>query len=210
VGAFDVESTVQKLGGAAERIARQIAFILEIDKAKSVIRRSRLLDGSRRENDAEHSWHLAVMALLLAEYANEPVDACKVAKMALVHDIVEIDAGDTFVYDLQGDKQEREQKAADRIFGLLPEDQRDEMRALWEEFEARSTPEAKFAAALDRLQPLLHNFFTRGSTWKEHGIPKERVIAINEHMAQGSELLWAYAKGLIDLAEQRGYLKPST
>ncbi len=210
MGTFDVESTVGNQLAASDRLARQISFILEIDKAKNVLRRSRILDESRRENDAEHSWHLAMMALLLSEYANEPVDVCKVIKMTLVHDIVEIDAGDTFAYDgpSHDDKEEREQKAADRIFGLLPEDQRDEMRSLWMEFEKRETPEAKFAAALDRLQPMMLNFFTKGSTWREYDIPKDRVKSFNEHMTHGSAQLWEYAKGLIDLAAQRGYLRP--
>lgn len=205
---FDIESTIDNLGGERGRLARQIAFVLEIDKAKRVLRRTRILDGSRRENDAEHSWHLAVMALLLSEYADHSVDVAKVIKMALVHDIVEIDAGDTFAYDAPGfeDKEEREQRAADRIFGLLPEDQRDELRSLWEEFEARQTPEAKFAAALDRLQPILHNYFTNGSTWREYGITRDRVIGFNEHMSKGSTFLWEYAKGLIDLAARNGYL----
>ena len=209
MGSFDIESTVGDRSAAGDRLARQVAFILEIDKAKSVIRRSRILDGSRRENDAEHSWHLAVMALVLSEYANEPVDLGKVIKMLLVHDIVEIDAGDTFAYDGAGydDKNEREQRAADRIFGLLPEDQRDEFRALWEEFEARKTPEAKFAAALDRLQPMMLNFFTEGSTWREYDIPKDRVIGFNQHMGEGSSRLWAFARGLVDLAVERGYLR---
>lgn len=137
------------------RLRRQLDFILEIDKAKAVLRRSRLLDGSRRENDAEHAWHLAVMALVLAEYANEPIDLSRVVKMLLVHDIVEIDAGDTFIYDDSDPaaKAERERQAAHRIFGLLPADQQQELLALWEEFEARRTADARFAAALDRLQP---------------------------------------------------------
>lgn len=209
MGTFDVESTIGDRLANSDRFARQIAFILEIDKAKNIMRRSRLLDKSRRENDAEHSWHLAMMALLLSEYSNEPIDVAKVIKMVLVHDIVEIDAGDTFAYDGAGrdDKEEREQRAADRIFGLLPEDQRDELRSLWEEFEARESPEAKFAAALDRLQPMMLNFFTQGSTWKEYDVPKGHVVSFNQHMENGSQHLWAYAKGLIDLAVERGYLR---
>jgi len=192
----------------SDRLEQQIRFILEIDKAKTVLRRSRILDGSRRENDAEHSWHLAVMALLLAEYAERPVDIARVVTMLLIHDIVEIDAGDTFVYDAtsNADKDEREQKAADRIFGLLPEDQGRAFRSLWEEFEARSTPEAKFAAALDRLQPLLANFHTDGSTWREHNITHEQVLAINRHMHEGSGRLWEYARALIDEAVRNGDL----
>src|SRR5262249_50705513 len=148
----------------SDRLARQIAFIIEIDKAKQVLRQTLLMDGSRLENDAEHSWHLAVMALLLAEYAGEAVDLLRVLKMVLIHDLVEIDAGDTFVYDVEAlaTRREREERAADRIFGLLPADVEEEFRALWEEFEAQATPEARFAAALDRLQPLLHNYHTGG------------------------------------------------
>lgn len=194
------------------RLRRQLDFILEIDKAKAVLRRSRLLDGSRRENDAEHAWHLAVMALVLAEYANEPIDLSRVVKMLLVHDIVEIDAGDTFIYDDADphEKAQREQKAAHRIFGLLPPDQRQEFLSLWQEFEERSTPDARFAAALDRLQPLLANYHTQGSTWKEHGITKAQVIARNRHMHEGSETLWQYAEALITDAVAKGYLADGT
>ncbi len=191
-----------------ERLRRQIEFILEIDKLKSVMRRSYLLDGSRHENSAEHSWHLAVMALVLAEHANEPVDVCHVLKMLLVHDIVEVDAGDTYCYDdaANRDKAERERRAAERLFGLLPPDQGEELRALWEEFEARRTPEAKFAAALDRLMPLMHNVFTRGRSWQEHGVTRDQVEARNRPMAEGAETLWAFASRLIQQAVDEGLL----
>ena len=191
------------------RLLRQIEFILEIDKAKQVLRRSHILDGSRRENDAEHSWHLALMALVLAEHANEPVDVCRVVKMLLIHDVVEIDAGDTFVYDADGQagRQARERAAAERIFGLLPPDQGEELRQLWEEFERRQSPDARFAAALDRLQPLLANYHTQGSTWRAHDVARDAVIAFNRHMQEGSQRLWAYASGLIEEAVARGYLK---
>src|SRR5690606_13001631 len=144
---------------SADRLQAQLAFLLEIDRLKRILRRTSLVGGDRRENSAEHSWHLAVMAMILAEHANEPVDALHVLKMLLVHDIVEIDAGDTFAYDVQAnqDKEAREQAAAERIFGLLPADQRDEIRAMWEEFDARVTPEARFANAMDRLMPALQN-----------------------------------------------------
>ena len=159
-----------------ERLERQIAFILEIDKLKSVLRRSYLLNEERHENSAEHSWHLSVMALVLAEHANAEINQLRVLKMLLVHDIVEIDSGDTYVYDAAGNdtKAEREQEAARRIFGLLPGDQQLEITQLWQEFEARETPEAQFAAALDRLMPLLHNYHTEGRSWREHGIAKSR------------------------------------
>lgn len=192
----------------ADRLERQIRFILEIDKLKTVLRRSYILDGSRYENSAEHSWHLAVMALVLAEHANQPVDLCRVIKMLLVHDIVEVDAGDTYCYDEHAnrDKAEREQRAADRLFGILPPDQRDELQALWEEFEARQTPEAKFAAALDRLMPLMHNFFTNGRSWQEHGVTLEQVLERNSPMAEGAAPLWTFAKKLIDQAVEQGLL----
>src|SRR6185369_16498977 len=148
---------------AAERFERQIRFVLEIDKLKTIIRRTYLLNTDRAENTAEHSWHLAVMAILLAEHANEPVNVAKVVKMVLVHDIVEIDAGDTYFYDSNAalDKPEREMAAADRIFALLPEDQAKELRDLWDEFEDGRTPEARFALALDRFIPQLHNYYTQ-------------------------------------------------
>ncbi|MGI4788091.1 MAG: HD domain-containing protein [Janthinobacterium lividum] len=191
-----------------ERLDRQISFILEIDKLKSVLRRSYLLNEPRHENSAEHSWHLSVMALVLAEHANAEVDTLRVLKMLLVHDIVEIDAGDTFVYDTAGNetKAAREQEAARHIFGLLPTDQQRELTQLWQEFEARTTPEAKFAAALDRLMPLLHNFHTQGRSWKEHGISQEQVLRLNRHIADGSETLWDYVKALINEATDRGFL----
>ena len=195
----------------SERLGRQMAFLREIDKLKSVYRRTLLMDGSRFENDAEHSWHLAVMAVLLAEHANtRGLDMAKVIRMVLAHDLVEIDAGDTYVYDTAGNvgKVEREKKAADRIFGLLPGDQAAEFRMLWDEFEARETPEARFAAALDRVQPLLHNFATQGIVWRQHGITSGRVAERNRHVAEGSRALWAYAEGLIREAVARGYLEP--
>ncbi len=194
------------------RLAAQIRFIVEIDKIKNVFRRTYLMDHSRYENDAEHSWHLAVMAMLLNEYAAEQgIDILKVIKMVLIHDIVEIDAGDTFCYDEVGheDKAEREQAAADRIFAILPADQAAELRALWDEFEARQTPEARFAAALDRLQPLLHNYNTDGAAWREHGITVDRVIDRNRHMAEGAPELWEYAASFIRDAVEKGFLAPA-
>jgi putative hydrolases of HD superfamily len=192
-----------------ERFRQQLDFIQEIDTLKHVYRRTYLLDGARLENDAEHSWHLAVMVLLLTEYAAEqPLDTLRMVKMVLIHDLVEIDAGDTYLYDEQAgrDKAEREQRAADRIFRLLPEDQAMEFRALWDEFEARATPEAQFAASLDRFQPLLHNYATKGKSWKEHGIRSEQVIQRCQHIQDGSPQLWAYAEALIQRSVEAGYL----
>ena len=193
------------------RLQQQLRFILEIDRLKQVFRQTYLLDGSRKENDAEHSWHLAVMAMLLAEHAaGDGIDVPRVMKMVLVHDLVEIDAGDTFCYDEAGNatKAAREQAAADRLFALLPADQGAEIRSLWEEFEARATPEARFAAALDRLQPLLHNLHTEGRAWREHGVTAEMVIARNRHIADGAPALWALVERLIRAAVAKGHLAP--
>ena len=193
---------------STDRLQRQISFILEIDALKSVLRQSYLLAAARQENAAEHSWHVAVMAVVLAEHANEPVDPSRVARMMLIHDIVEVDAGDTYVYDESGaaGKEERERMAADRLFGMLPADQAGELRALWAEFEACRTADARFAAALDRLMPVLHNVHTSGRSWREHGITADRVIARNSTMREGSEVLWAYARSLIEDAVAKGHL----
>jgi len=192
-----------------QRLSQQVAFLREIDKLKGVYRQTYLMDGSRKENDAEHSWHLAAMAVVLSEHAAEPgTDVGRVVRMVLVHDLVEIDAGDTFAYDEAGerDKAAREQAAADRIFAILPAGQGAELRDLWDEFEARQTPEAKFAAALDRLQPLLHNYYTQGAAWREHGVTADKVIARNRHIAEGAPGLWRFAEGLIRDAVEKGYL----
>jgi putative hydrolase of HD superfamily len=192
-----------------ERLKKQINFISEIDKLKNIGRQTYLIHDDRHENDAEHSWHIAVMALILSEYAEERrLDILRVVKMLLIHDIVEIDAGDTFIYDTEGnkDKWEREQKAAERIFHLLPDDQAKELYELWEEFEEKESEESKFAASLDRFQPLLHNYLTRGKAWKEHNIQSRQVKQRNEHMNNGSSRLWNYAKKLINSAVKRGYL----
>lgn len=191
------------------RLNQQIDFILEIDRLKAVFRRTYLTDASRFESSAEHSWHIAVIAMVMAEHANEPdIDLLKVIRMLLIHDLVEIDAGDTFAYDrkAQTGKQAREQAAAERIFRLLPPDQAADFRALWEELEARHTPEARFAEALDRFQPLLHNLYTRGKSWREHGVRKEQVIAFNSHMKQGASELWDFAAAGIEKAVERGDL----
>ena len=192
----------------AERIEQQIAFIVEIDRLKQVLRQTYLIDGKRRENSAEHSWHLAVMAVLLSEDAREELDLARVIKMLLLHDVVEIDAGDTFAYDeaAHADKEERERLAAERIFNLLPADLAGEVFALGEEFEAGATPEAKYAEALDRFQPILLNYGSAGIAWREHGISSEQVIARNRHIEAGAPGLWTYVRGLIDRAEDNGYL----
>ncbi|MBP3950439.1 HD domain-containing protein [Bacillus suaedae] len=191
-----------------DRLMKQIEFIVEIDKLKSIYRQSFIMDGSRQENDAEHTWHLSMMAIILLEHANESLSIVRVLKMLFIHDIVEIDAGDTFAYDTTGylDKFEREKAAAERIYGLLPIDQRDELFALWIEFEEGNTAEAQFAAAVDRLQPLLHNFYTEGKSWRKHGITREMVLDRNKHIALGSKKLWNYAQKLIDEAVEKGYL----
>ncbi|MDA0711843.1 MAG: HD domain-containing protein [bacterium] len=190
------------------RLHAQIGFLLEIDKLKQVFRQTYLLDETRKENDAEHSWHFAMFAVMLAEYANEKVDLLKVVKMALVHDLVEIDAGDTFLYDTarNADKAERENRAADRIFGLLPTDVGEELKDLWTEFEARETPEARFAGAIDRLQPFLHNIHTDGRAWREHGINARQIRDRNGVIALGSETLWTYALALIDEAVAKNHV----
>lgn len=192
-----------------ERLQKQMDFILEADKIKKVTRQTYLSDGSRKENDAEHSWHLALMCGLLAEYANEKIDVAKTMLMVLIHDIVEIDAGDTYAYDTSGNatKREREVKAAERIFQLLPKDQARLLRDLWEEFEASSTPEARFALALDKIQPVLLNNASGGVSWREHQVQISQILKRNEKTPEGSEALWAYAKGLIDKNVENGNIR---
>jgi putative hydrolases of HD superfamily len=182
-----------------ERLRRQLEFILEIDRLKSVLRRSYLIHIDRHENSAEHSWHLAVAAMVLAEHAKERIDVSKVIRLVLVHDVVEIDAGDTFIYDDAANvgKAAREQEAANRLFGVLPEEQAQAFMALWREFEDRQTPEAKFAFALDRLLPILHNVFTQGGSWKEHGIRREQALTKNRPIEDGSPVLWQAVESLI-------------
>jgi len=198
----------ERANAVNSRLNTQMKFLVEIDKLKSVLRQSYLINGKQRENSAEHSWHVAMMALVLSEYADNEINLVHVVKILLVHDIVEIDAGDTYCYDDTGllSQMEREKKAADRIFGLLPEDQAHEMFALWEEYEAHVTPEAKFAAALDRLMPLLHNYYTEGKSWQEHGITREQVINRNACISEGSEALWEYALSIINKSVSQGYL----
>lgn len=197
-------------GPRADRLHRQLDFIIEIDKLKGILRRTHPMGAARYENSAEHSWQLALMALTLAEHANETVDVVHVMRMLLIHDIVEIDAGDTFCYDEDGhlDKAERETRAATRIFGLLPVDQGAELRALWDEFEERRTPEAQFANALDRLMPVLHNIYNGGGSWTENDIERSQVMARCRPICDGSEALWRVAESIIDLGVEKGYLRP--
>lgn len=192
------------------RLAAQIAFIIEIDKLKTILRQTLLVDSSRRENDAEHSWHIATMAFLLAEYADDGVEPGRVAKMLLIHDVVEIDAGDTFIHDEvgHGDKDAREQAAAKRLYGILPADQAAEYHGLWREFEERLTADARFAHSLDRLQPLLHNFETQGGTWKSNRVTAHMVERLLPRIEGGSTRLADYARALIAEAVARGYLAP--
>lgn len=176
------------------RLRRQLDFIVELDKLKQVLRRTSVIGGSRLENSAEHSWHLGVMASLLSEYAPADVDLARTLTMLLVHDVVEIDAGDTFAFDAaaNSDKEERERRAAERLFGLLPADQAERMRGLWDEFEAAATPEARFANALDRFHALLLNVHNGGGTWKRHAITREQVLSRMEPIREGAPALWPY------------------
>lgn len=193
-----------------ERFVKQMDFIVEIDKLKKVIRQTALTDGSRQENDSEHSWHIATMAILLSEYSNVPnLDLLKVLKMLLIHDLVEIYAGDTFAYDTIGNshKAKREQEAAKKIFGLLPDDQKEELHTLWQEFEKEKTPEAKFAAAIDKLQPLILSFSNKGWSWTEHGVVSSQVLDSKKSIAEGSRDLWEYTKKLIQKSVDNGFLE---
>ena len=178
-----------------ERLEKQLAFCLEVDKEKKIERQTYISDASRQENDAEHAWHMALMSLILSEYANEEIDVLKTISMILLHDVVEIDAGDTYAYDEEGKKtqKERELKAADRIFAILPEDQQKKFRALWDEFEAAETKEAKFARAMDNIQPMMLNNATDGMRWKDNGVRLSQVLKRNEKTPKGSKELWEYA-----------------
>lgn len=193
-----------------EELDKIFDFILEIDKEKFIGRQNYLSDGERKENDAEHAWHMAIMTLLLSGYANEKIDVLKTVAMLLIHDLVEIDAGDTYAYDEAGKatKTERELKCANRIFGILPDEHGQYLRSLWEEFEAGETPEAKFAFTMDHIQPLMLNSATNGRSWREHGIKAEQVMKRNEHTANGSEKLWEYAyKRFVAPNIEKGNLK---
>lgn len=193
-----------------DRLLNQIQFIEEIDKLKLIFRQNVVIDTERNENDAEHSWHLAIMAILLSEYSTDrDINVLKVVKMVLIHDLVEIDAGDTFCYDEKGyeDKEEREQKAAKRLFNILPSDQAKEILNLWQEFEDLNTSEARFAACLDRLQPLILNYNTNGHTWKKPGVTSEKVLKRNSLLEENAPELWEYAKEIIEDSIRKGYLQ---
>ena len=190
------------------RLEQQMKFILEVDKLKSIIRQNYLVDGSRKEDDADHSWHLALMCALLSEHSNEKIDIIKTMTMLLIHDIVEIDAGDTYAYDISGNvnKKERELVAAERIFNLLPKDQAEDMRALWDEFEEGDTSEAKFANTLDHLQPMLLNAGSNGKSWIEHQVTLSQIMKRNETTHEGSEALWEYQYKIIKQQVEIGNL----
>lgn len=193
-----------------ERLDKQFAFFREIDKEKFIGRQTYLTDKKRKENDAEHAWHMAIMTVLLSEYANEDIDILKTVTMLLIHDLVEIDAGDTYAYDAKGKETQhnREEKAAQRIFGLLPEDQGERLRALWEEFEAYETPEAKFAHVMDNIQPMMLNDATDGKSWVEHGVHLEQILDRNKKTAEGSGELWEYVSGeLLEPNVKKGRIK---
>lgn len=199
------------ISSGMERLDQQLKFTAEIDKMTSILRRTMLIDKSRRENDAEHSWHIAVMALLFEEYVSEPVDIGHVVKMCVVHDLIEIYAGDTFAYDVEGNKSkaEREEKAADRLFALLPEEQGAYIRALWEEFDGMETADSKYAACLDRLQPFFHNTLTEGHTWVESGTTdraavEKRMSIVKKFMPK----VYPWVEKNIDNAIAKGWLKP--
>jgi len=192
------------------RLEQQIAFIVEIDKVKNIFRQTYLSDKKRKENDAEHSWHIAIMAILLKEYVHESVDILKVVTMVLIHDLVEIDAGDTYAYDLQGaeTKKEREESAAERIFGMLPKEQGMYFRALWDEFEEYETEDAKYAHLLDNFQPFLLNDASDGKSWLEHGVKKSQIYKRNEKMEETSTEIWDYMKSVIEEQILKGNIRP--
>lgn len=192
-----------------DRLKQQLSFLMEIDRQKEIIRQTYLASGSRKETDAEHAWHMAVMCLILSEYANEPIDVAKTVMMLLTHDLVEIDAGDTYAYDVQGNatKRERELKAADRIYGLLPKAQGTYLRELWDEFEAMETPEAKFANALDKIQPILLTEQAKGKSWLEHGVKESQIMGRNARTHEGSEELWSYVREIIQKSVDAGLIR---
>lgn len=195
----------------ADRLARQVAFLIECDRLKEVFRQSLNTASRRRENDAEHSWALCLFVITLAEHSDATIDVLRVLKMLLIHDLVEIDAGDTFAYDTSGlaDQHEREARAADRIFGLLPEDQAAAFRALWDEFETKATAESRFATAIDRFQPMLLNCLTEGAAWRRNGVRHAQVIARNEGpVTAGSRILWEHIVARVGQAVAAGHLTP--
>lgn len=190
-------------------LIQQVNFIKEIDKLKYIQRKTCLFNSERPENDAEHSWHLAMMTILLAQHADQPIDVLKVLKMVLIHDIVEIDAGDTFIYDTRKNHSntEEELQAAKRIFGLLPEEQALELTAIWQEFEEGITPEAQFAKAMDRFEPLLQNTSNNGGTWTEFNVPYQKVYDKKKVIKNASASIWNYAEHLINESVEKGILR---
>lgn len=191
-----------------ENFEKQLKFITEIDRMKHILRRTLLVDGSRRENDAEHSWHIGVMAMLLREYADPAVDVERVVKMCLVHDLIEIYAGDTFAFDVSAnvDKAEREKASADKLYALLPPEQGSELRALWEEFDAEQTLDAQYAAAMDHLQPFIHNVMTDGHTWKEGHVTREQVYARMAIVKAATPALWPFVENSINQGIEAGII----
>ncbi len=198
--------------GIGQRLLEQLTFLIEVDRLKTILRQSPLPSADRRENNAEHSWHLAMMVIILAEYSDEPIDVGHAVQLVLVHDLVEVYAGDTPLYDAVGgkDQEEREIRAADQLFGLLPADQGARIRALWDEFEARSSPEARFAKAMDRFQPLLLNWMARGGTWRSPGVTAEDIRSRKAVIGDAASSLWDVGRRLIDEGERRGRARPST
>lgn len=192
-----------------ERLKKQLDFALEIDKEKNIFRQTHLSGHGRNENDAEHAWHMAIMAYLLREYSNEPIDITRVMLMCLIHDVVEIDAGDTYAYDEEGKKTQkaREEAAKERIYSLLPEDQKKELSAIFDEFEESKTPESKFAHAMDNLQPLMLNNSNDGGDWREHGVSAEQVYGRQKRTKEGSEKLYEITDQIIKKHKERGNLK---
>lgn len=193
-----------------ERLEKQMDFCKEIDKEKFIKRQTYLSNATDKENDAEHAWHMSIMTLILSEYANENIDVLKTISMILIHDIVEIDAGDTYAYDEEAKKtqKERELAAADRIFGMLPKDQAVKFRELWDEFEACETPEAKFARTMDNIQPAMLNFLSEGKSWKEKGVYLEQILNRNKNTGEGSEVLWDYSyNNFIKTNVEKGRIK---
>lgn len=205
---MDHSTIVELTGRHDSALAARLDFLLEIDKLKNVIRRSRLVDGSRYENTAEHSWHLAMAVVVLAPHAGADVDIARAIELLLVHDLVEIDAGDTYIYDAEAakDKERLERAAAERIFNLLPADQAAHINELWEEYEARSTPTAQFAYAVDRMQPMLLNAASGGASWVEHGIHHSQASGVNASIADGSTELWQVVQRLLDSCADEGLL----
>ena len=192
-----------------ERLKKQLDFALEIDKEKNILRQTHLSGHGRNENDAEHAWHMAIMAYLLREYSNEPVDITRVMLMCLIHAVVEIDAGDTYAYDEEGKKTQkaREEAAKERIYSLLPEDQKEELAAIFDEFEESKTPESKFAHAMDNLQPLMLNNSNDGGDWREHGVSAKQVYGRQSRTKEGSEKLYEVTDQIIKKHREKGNLK---